>query len=394
MYDPTVGRFLSADPIGLAAGPNPYAYCGNGPMTNVDPLGLCEEGGESSSPGASVLAAKTKSVYREWKGADNKPVRPNGEDLGEATVESSDRDTITLRTRDGRRITIRKSDLSAADQAYLQEQPRKWGAKGPVRGRLVEYRKFWSLNKWVTVVTIERDDGTRQTLSGDDLTKEDEKYLRNRMTNLTVAGTDGKEIYIRIKGATSAQIDQLAFLARRMYDRVSQLLVSLSSPSEAPKLMSLLKKWFGSDPNLPRIRGTLQKMLDILTDQSSPLQFTVMQTDLKAHKGWIIPAESDIDKRETKLFPCFWSVLKQRGEGQPNRYKTEEKRNDADQFFILLHELAHFGINLPIEPGYWNPQTRRYEHEGGKPAQVGGLERFNASSWENFFSDWLQGLKE
>jgi len=32
MYDPTVGRFLEEDPIGIAGGDlNFYRYCGNGP---------------------------------------------------------------------------------------------------------------------------------------------------------------------------------------------------------------------------------------------------------------------------------------------------------------------------------------------------------------------------
>lgn len=41
MYDPTVGRFLSRDPIGYAAGDaNLYAYVGHGPTSYVDPSGL------------------------------------------------------------------------------------------------------------------------------------------------------------------------------------------------------------------------------------------------------------------------------------------------------------------------------------------------------------------
>jgi RHS repeat-associated protein len=38
-YDPSVGRYLSGDPLGLAPGPNPYAYVDN-PMVWADPLGL------------------------------------------------------------------------------------------------------------------------------------------------------------------------------------------------------------------------------------------------------------------------------------------------------------------------------------------------------------------
>jgi len=39
-YDPDAGRYLSPDPLGPAAGPNPYVYAGNDPLTRVDPSGL------------------------------------------------------------------------------------------------------------------------------------------------------------------------------------------------------------------------------------------------------------------------------------------------------------------------------------------------------------------
>jgi len=41
LYDPLTGRFVSADPIGLAGGANPYAYAGNNPMRYSDPSGMC-----------------------------------------------------------------------------------------------------------------------------------------------------------------------------------------------------------------------------------------------------------------------------------------------------------------------------------------------------------------
>lgn len=41
-YDPTVGRFLSEDPLGLGGGDlTLYSYAGNNPVVFVDPSGLC-----------------------------------------------------------------------------------------------------------------------------------------------------------------------------------------------------------------------------------------------------------------------------------------------------------------------------------------------------------------
>ena len=36
-YDPSTGRYISADPIGLAGGINLYAYVENDPVNKIDP---------------------------------------------------------------------------------------------------------------------------------------------------------------------------------------------------------------------------------------------------------------------------------------------------------------------------------------------------------------------
>lgn len=39
-YDPALGRYIEADPLGVDAGPNPYAYVEGNPINRTDPMGL------------------------------------------------------------------------------------------------------------------------------------------------------------------------------------------------------------------------------------------------------------------------------------------------------------------------------------------------------------------
>ncbi|MGB9146789.1 MAG: RHS repeat-associated core domain-containing protein [Acidobacteriaceae bacterium] len=66
-YNPQTGRFISEDPIGLAAGTNEYAYAGNDPIDFIDPLGM-DRGPGGSGPGtapnngcSSALSAANRS---------------------------------------------------------------------------------------------------------------------------------------------------------------------------------------------------------------------------------------------------------------------------------------------------------------------------------------------
>lgn len=119
-YDCSTGRYLTPDPLGLAGGPNPYAYVTN-PLSSIDPLGLmdCSEGktkGKASGdPGLDDFIAELESHGVPVLNKNVRILRPDGNEHGEVDVVTQE---ALIQFKNGV-----SSAHAAIDQVQLRTEP-------------------------------------------------------------------------------------------------------------------------------------------------------------------------------------------------------------------------------------------------------------------------------
>jgi RHS repeat-associated protein len=127
MYDASVGRFLSRDPI--QDGYNWYAYCNNDPTNNLDPLGLQTTGGSGGGtpPTGGTQPPKEEKPKKEEPKAGGKVKIEKGKPTVEIKVEVV---TVVIEEKNGKpKVKSTEIDISKPIKKVVSWIERQLGLK-------------------------------------------------------------------------------------------------------------------------------------------------------------------------------------------------------------------------------------------------------------------------
>ncbi len=134
-YDPEMGRYINADPIGLAGGMNLYAYVGGDPVNFVDPMGLVDLNLHDRNTSAFLANHLYSDPNNYTVGAHGSPSKiandrrglENRETLSPAQLAQMINDQDNYNGQD---IKLLASETGKGDDSFAEQLARELGLLG------------------------------------------------------------------------------------------------------------------------------------------------------------------------------------------------------------------------------------------------------------------------
>jgi RHS repeat-associated protein len=195
-YDPTIGRFITPDPIGFAGGDtNFYRYVGNDPVNFTDPSGLLGNG---------IVQNYSQNALSSQQGTQ----RFGGQTLADALRSSTNRQNTSSRPTDGVMVRNTQPEVQQVTHGYFYDHEGKFLGNNGTENVVYAADAKASSTEYTNPIKLALTHTEFQTASAivkhEGITNDKKEYLWIAHASKNAADNSGTTIYGKLMSGYSS----------------------------------------------------------------------------------------------------------------------------------------------------------------------------------------------